>query len=75
MNFKNINYKTSFTDTATGISADELQHLGVPYVYTIELRDTGTYLFLLPADQIIPSGEETTEALIGMFKIMSLVGF
>ena len=32
--------------------------LGVPYVYTIELRDTGSYGFLLPPDQIIPTGEE-----------------
>jgi len=32
--------------------------LEVPYVYTIELRDTGHYGFLLPPDQIIPTGEE-----------------
>jgi len=32
---------------------------GFPYSYTVELRDTGRYGFLLPADQIIPSGQET----------------
>jgi murein tripeptide amidase MpaA len=35
---------------------------GVPnitYVYTIELRDTGRYGFVLPADQILPTGQET----------------
>ena len=32
--------------------------LDVPYVYTIELRDTGASGFLLPEDQIIPTGEE-----------------
>lgn len=28
------------------------------YSYTIELRDEGRYGFMLPANQIIPSGEE-----------------
>lgn len=31
---------------------------GVKYSFTVELRDTGNYGFLLPANQIIPSGEE-----------------
>ncbi|MCG3122758.1 MAG: hypothetical protein GIKADHBN_01160 [Phycisphaerales bacterium] len=29
-----------------------------------ELRDTGTFGFILPADQIIPTGEETLEAVM-----------
>ena len=32
--------------------------LGIPYSYGMELRDTGMYGFLLPPDQIIPTGEE-----------------
>ena len=32
--------------------------------YTIELRDTGKYGFILPASQIIPSGEEMVPAVI-----------
>eukprot|EP00118_Oscarella_pearsei_P024469 m.306135 g.306135 ORF g.306135 m.306135 type:complete len:430 (+) comp40995_c0_seq1:1471-2760(+) len=32
--------------------------------YTIELRDTGQYGFLLPADQIIPNGEEMVAAAL-----------
>ena len=32
--------------------------LNIPYVYTIELRDTGLHGFLLPPEQIIPTGEE-----------------
>nr|XP_053647888.1 carboxypeptidase B [Cherax quadricarinatus] len=36
---------------------------GVKYSYTIELRDTGRYGFLLPEDQIIPTGEETFEGV------------
>jgi len=38
--------------------------LGVVYSYGIELRDKGRFGFLLPADQIIASGEETYEALL-----------
>ena len=29
----------------------------------VELRDTGRYGFILPADQIVPSGEETWAAV------------
>lgn len=36
---------------------------GCEYSYTFELRDRGRYGFILPADQIIPSGEETWAAL------------
>jgi len=46
--------------TASGTSLDwALGEAGIPYVYTIELRDTGAYGFLLPPDQIIPTAEET----------------
>ncbi len=31
--------------------------------YAVELRDQGQYGFLLPPDQIIPSGLETFEAI------------
>jgi len=36
---------------------------GVPLSYTIELRDTGTYGFELPANQIIPTGQEIWAAV------------
>jgi len=42
---------------------------GVPqfeYVYTVELRDTGRYGFVLPPEQIIPSGEEFWEGFKAM---------
>jgi hypothetical protein len=35
-----------------------------PITYTYELRDTGRYGFILPADQIIPSAEETLDSLV-----------
>jgi len=37
---------------------------GVVYSYTIELRDTGEYGFLLPEDQITPTAEETWAGII-----------
>merc|ERR1712168_1041245 len=37
--------------------------LGVKYSYGLELRDKGRYGFLLPASQIIPTGEETFAAI------------
>jgi len=44
---------------ASGNAVDYAKgELEIPYVYTIELRDTGHYGFLLPPDQIIPTGEE-----------------
>ncbi|KAI9551430.1 hypothetical protein GHT06_021763 [Daphnia sinensis] len=36
---------------------------GIPYSYTVELRDTGDFGFLLPADQIIPNNLEMWEAM------------
>ncbi|MCP4837568.1 MAG: hypothetical protein GY895_22715 [Phycisphaera sp.] len=34
------------------------------YAFTYELRDTGQFGFVLPPDQIIPSGEEILESLL-----------
>merc|ERR1719362_2593649 len=45
--------------TAAGTSLDwALGVAHIPYVYSIELRDTGAYGFILPPEQIIPTAEE-----------------
>jgi len=48
---------------ASGSSVDYTYNAGVLYSFAVELRDTGAYGFVLPPNQIIPSGEETYEAL------------
>ncbi|KAJ6656347.1 hypothetical protein lerEdw1_003850 [Lerista edwardsae] len=55
---------------ADGTTIDWSYDNGVKYSYTFELRDTGRYGFLLPADEIIPTAEETWVALM---KIMEHV--
>ncbi|XP_065147861.1 carboxypeptidase A1-like isoform X5 [Paramisgurnus dabryanus] len=50
-----------------GVSVDWAYSQGIKYSYTFELRDTGLYGFLLPADQIIPTAEETW---LGLMVIM-----
>ena len=40
--------------------------LNVKYAYIMELRDIGKHGFLLPADQIIPTGQETYTAIVAL---------
>jgi hypothetical protein len=50
------------SDIASGGSADwALGAAGVPYSYSVELRDTGRYGFLLPRELILPTAEEIWE--------------
>ncbi|XP_041638304.1 carboxypeptidase O-like [Cheilinus undulatus] len=42
----------------SGSSRDWSRKQGIPYTYTFELRDDGTYGFKLPEDQIKPTCEE-----------------
>ena len=46
--------------TCSGTSMDWAYGVaGIPYVYSIELRDTGGHGFILPPSEIIPTAEET----------------
>lgn len=53
---------------ASGIASD--WHYGArnEYAWTIELRDTGQYGFILPPEQIIPTGEEAFAAALTLFE-------
>jgi len=52
---------------ASGSSADWGYAVGkVVYSYGVELRDTGTYGFVLPANQIRPQGEEIWAATVAI---------
>jgi hypothetical protein len=58
-----LKYVHIFVDPAAGASDDWYKGvLKARFTYTIELRDTGRHGFVLPADQIKPSGEELWEA-------------
>jgi hypothetical protein len=39
---------------------------GIKYAYCLELRDTGNYGFILPSNQIVPTGEETYNGVSAM---------
>ena len=51
--------------TASDWAAGEL---GIPYSYTIELPDTGTYGFILPASQIRGVAEEARDMVTAMLR-------
>ncbi|XP_048013736.1 carboxypeptidase A1 [Megalobrama amblycephala] len=53
---------------ADGVTVDWTYEQGIKYSYTFELRDTGRYGFLLPADQILPTAEETWLALMAIME-------
>ncbi|KAJ8977789.1 hypothetical protein NQ317_014695 [Molorchus minor] len=54
---------------ATGSSTDWAKGIyQTPIVYCYELRDTGRYGFILPPDQIIPTGEETLDSVVTIFE-------
>jgi len=43
---------------------------GIKYSYCLELRDKGAYGFLLPTNQIIPTGEETYNGVAALAKAL-----
>ncbi|KAI4499911.1 hypothetical protein M0802_005167 [Mischocyttarus mexicanus] len=61
---------------ATGSSVDWVKGtLRKQISYTYELRDRGRYGFLLPANQITPTGEETLDSLVALFKEAAVRGY
>ncbi|XP_067915879.1 carboxypeptidase A1-like [Heterodontus francisci] len=51
----------------SGSSIDWAYDYGIKYSFCFELRDTGFHGFILPADQIIPTAEETYLAMMDIF--------
>ncbi|XP_028167849.1 zinc carboxypeptidase-like [Ostrinia furnacalis] len=61
---------------ATGGSVDWVkEHVQVPLVYCYELRDRGTYSFLLPPEEILPSGLETMDSLVELIHQAKRFGY
>ena len=62
-----------FTDKNSGGSKDYTYGaLNIKYSFALELRDRGRYGFLLPANQIVPTGMETFEGIKEMARQMRL---
>ena len=72
--YEDIYFNPKYSDPASGASDDWYKGvLGSRFAFTTELRDTGNYGFLLPKEQIIPSGEEMWAAFeVVIAKILSL---
>ncbi|XP_053639048.1 carboxypeptidase B-like [Cherax quadricarinatus] len=53
---------------ASGNSGDYAHSIGIPYSYCLELRDLGHYGFILPKEQIEPTGNETYQGIKAMVR-------
>lgn len=59
---------TQVEETGGSVLDFGYQDLGIKHAFQIKLRDTGSYGFLLPKGNIVPTGSETMNALLGFGK-------
>ena len=61
------------TDTESGTTKDYIYgHLNVKYTFSMELRDTGKYGFLLPPGLIEPTAKEAFEGIKALIENIKL---
>ncbi|KAL6261344.1 hypothetical protein P5V15_006441 [Pogonomyrmex californicus] len=60
---------------SSGCTSDYMTDVLNKIDFVYELRDQGTYGYLLPPEQIIPTGQETMDSLITLFKEVKAHGY
>lgn len=58
---------------AAGGSDDWGKSIGIKYSYTVELRDTGRYGFILPAELIVPTAKEAREFVLTVSRAVAKI--
>ena len=65
--YKLISYLSLNVGTEPGISMDWAKGTaGVKYSYVVEMRGGGTYGFLAPPSEILPTGQENWAGVVAM---------
>lgn len=66
-----VDWTYASTTPVSGNEAEEGEKRKIKWSYSIELRDGGTYGFLLPKEQIVPASQEVTNAIAYMLNFIA----